>query len=181
MRTNFLIIFIFLTTSLAFGQKKEFESPSQTNKQSSILFKTLIYDFGKITHESEAKAVFVFKNISKHNIKLTNVQTTCGCTAAEWPREEIAKRKKQKIIIQYDSRIIGKFQKYIYVYVAGLNDPIQLQIKGEVLPSEINQNEKEQSNTDKKQNSFEIKEVKREVDNKSIEQPKNKINNNQKN
>lgn len=170
MRIRFLIISILFISSISFGQNNNFASPAQTNKQASILFKTLIYDFGKIAHESEAKAVFIFKNISKHNIKLTNVQTTCGCTGAEWPREEIAKRKKQKIIIQYDSRIIGKFQKYIYVYVEGLADPVQLQIKGEVLASEIDKNLKDGFKTDNQQKAIKNKLAKKEIDTKNAEQ-----------
>ncbi len=134
MKTRFLLFAFIFCSSLSFAQKQEFESPAKTSKQSTVLFKNLVYDFGKIKHQSEAKAVFVFKNISKQPVKLTNVQTSCGCTAADWPREEIAKRKKQKISIVYDSRIIGKFTKYAYVYVEGQDDPIQLQIKGEVLP-----------------------------------------------
>lgn len=134
MKTKFLFFALILCSGFVFGQNKDFESPATTSKQSAILFKSLIYDFGKIKHESEAKAVFIFKKVSKKPVKLTNVQTSCGCTAADWPREEIAKRKKQKISIVYDSRIIGKFTKYAYVYVEGQDDPIQLQIKGEVLP-----------------------------------------------
>ncbi len=168
MKTRFLLFAFIFCSSLSFAQKQEFESPAKTSKQSTVLFKNLVYDFGKIKHKSEAKAVFVFKNISKQPVKLTNVQTSCGCTAADWPREEIAKRKKQKISIVYDSRIIGKFTKYAYVYVEGQDEPIQLQIKGEVLPSDTQEQAIEnKTNVSKKENKT-----------KSMNQKKKKINNN---
>lgn len=168
MKTRFLLFAFIFCSSLSFAQKQEFESPAKTSKQSTVLFKNLVYDFGKIKHQSEAKAVFVFKNISKQPVKLTNVQTSCGCTAADWPREEIAKRKKQKISIVYDSRIIGKFTKYAYVYVEGQDDPIQLQIKGEVLPSDTQEQAIDnKTNVSKKENKT-----------KSMNQKKKKINNN---
>ena len=128
MKTKFYFCINFMFR-FVFGQNKDFESPATTSKQSAILFKSLVYDFGKIKHESEAKAVFVFKKVSKKPVKITNVQTSCGCAAADWSREEITNKKKQKISIVYDSRIIGKFTKYAYVYVEGQDEPIQLKLK----------------------------------------------------
>jgi len=82
MKTKFLFFALILCSGFVFGQNKDFESPATTSKQSAILFKSLIYDFGKIKHESEAKAVFILKKVSKKPVKITNVQTSCGCTAA---------------------------------------------------------------------------------------------------
>jgi hypothetical protein len=168
MKTRFLLFAFIFCSSLSFAQKQEFESPAKTSKQSTVLFKNLVYDFGKIKHESEAKAVFIFKKVSKKPVKITNVQTSCGCTAADWSREEITNKKKQKISIVYDSRIIGKFTKYAYVYVEGQDDPIQLQIKGEVLPSDTQEQAIDnKTNVSKKENKT-----------KSMNQKKKKINNN---
>ncbi|HOE39438.1 MAG TPA: DUF1573 domain-containing protein [Bacteroidales bacterium] len=168
MKTKLLLFALILCSSFVFGQNKDFESPAKTSKQSIILFKSLVYDFGKIKHESEAKAVFVFKKVSKKPVKITNVKTSCGCAAADWSREEITNKKKQKISIVYDSRIIGKFTKYAYVYVEGQDEPIQLQIKGEVLPSDTQEQAiGNKTNVSKKENKI-----------KSMNQKKNKINNN---
>jgi hypothetical protein len=132
MKTSVLIIVALLTFSYVNAQKTDSKEPEQTEKQGVILFKKLVYDFGTIEYGSEAVAVFVFKNMTKQPVKLTNVKTSCGCTGAEWPREEIAKKKKNKITVTYDSKRVGKFQKTIYVYVEGQENPIQLEIKGEV-------------------------------------------------
>jgi hypothetical protein len=136
MKTSVLIILGMLTFSTIFAQKTETKEPTQTEKQGIIVFKSLVYDFGTIPYASPAVAVFTFKNITKSPIKLTNVKTSCGCTGAEWPREEIAKKKKGKITVTYDSKRVGKFNKTVYVYVEGQENAIQLEIKGEVSPQE---------------------------------------------
>ncbi len=134
MKTSILIILALLTFSSINAQKAESKEPEKTEKQGIIIFKSLTYDFGTIDYDSEAVAIFVFKNMTKQSVKLTNVKTSCGCTGAEWPREEIAKKKKNKITVKYDSKRVGKFQKTVYVYVEGQENPIQLEIKGEVSP-----------------------------------------------
>lgn len=136
MRTTVLLAAILLFSSALFAQEKKNEEPTQTEKPSVIIFKSTVYDFGKIEYGSDATAVFVFKNITKKPVKLTNVKTSCGCTAADWPKDEIAKKKKQKITVTYDSRRMGNFNKTIYVYIEGQDNPIQLEIKGEVIKTE---------------------------------------------
>lgn len=136
MKTTVFFAAILLFSTALFAQEKKNEEPKQTEKPTVILFKSTVYDFGKIEYGSDAIAVFVFKNVTKKPVKLTNVKTSCGCTAADWPKEEIAKKKKQKISVTYDSRRMGSFNKTIYVYIEGQENPIQLEIKGEVVKTE---------------------------------------------
>ncbi len=148
MKTSVLIIVALLTFSYVNAQKPESKEPAKTEKQGVILFKNTVYDFGTIEYGSEAVAVFVFKNMTKQPVKLTNVKTSCGCTGAEWPREEIAKKKKNKITVTYDSKRVGKFQKTIYVYVDGQDNPVQLEIKGEVSPNNGDQQKTDSKSSD---------------------------------
>ncbi len=124
-----LVLFI----SLSFAQNSEEPLPA---KNSYISFKSVVYDFGTLEYGAEAKGEYTFKNISKETVKLTNVKASCGCTGTEWPREEIKKNKKETISVTYDTKRVGKFHKTIYVYVDKAENPIQLQIKGTVLPKE---------------------------------------------
>jgi hypothetical protein len=105
----------------------------QIGKQGSIVFKSTVYDFGKILKGSDGKAEFVFKNISKQPILISNVKPSCGCTEANWTKEPIKKNKKGKISATYNTQNIGKFQKTISVYIEGQEQAIQIEIKGEVL------------------------------------------------
>lgn len=139
MKSIFIITSLMLLGCGVFAQDKKHEEPSKTEKQTVILFKTTVCDIGSVEHGAEAKAIFTFKNITKKPIKLTNVKASCGCTAVDWPREEVAKKKKQKISITYDSNRVGRFSKTVYVYIDGQENPIQLEIRGEVLPQSNNQ------------------------------------------
>jgi len=136
MKYLFVFALVCLTTSYSFSQEKVKPEPENTQKTGSIVFKNLEYDFGVLDYNAEAIAVFTFKNITKKPVKLTNVRASCGCTGTEWPREEIAKKKKGEITVTYNSKIVGKFNKTVYVYVEGIDNPIQLVIKGEVLNQE---------------------------------------------
>lgn len=120
--------------------------PEKTLRSGNLVFKSLDYDFGKVEYASDKKGVFEFKNVSKKPAKITNVQTFCGCTGADWPREEIKKKSKGKIIISYDTKRVGKFNKSVMVYIEGATEPLQLRISGEVMPQNTNN-----TDTEKKQ------------------------------
>jgi hypothetical protein len=165
MRTIIFVAITMLLSFSAFAQKATEKEPQTTEKTGSIVFKSLVYDYGTMNYGDEAIAVFEMKNITKSPIKLTNVKTSCGCTGAEWPREEIAKKKKAKITVTYNSKNVGKFEKNIYVYVENQADPIQLTIKGEVLPQEnsvIQENGKTETSPQKNEKSNATKSVTKE-------------------
>ena len=136
-----------LFAGIAFSQekvvKKVSTTPTETNdekveKRSSIVFDKLVHDFGAMEKGGDASCVFTFKNVSKKPVTLTNVKTYCGCTAADWPKEPVAKKKKGTIKVKYDSNRIGKFTKTIKVYVDGEENPIQLEIKGTIISPNAN-------------------------------------------
>jgi hypothetical protein len=86
-----------------------------------------------IPYESKDLFVFEFKNVSEKPATIQNVQTSCGCTAAEKPTEPIEPGKKSKISVSYDTTRIGSFTKTITVS-SDISDPIVLTIRGSVLP-----------------------------------------------
>ncbi|MBR5984167.1 MAG: DUF1573 domain-containing protein [Bacteroidales bacterium] len=145
MKRIFFVVAIMLIAGMAFSQenapKKEKKEKAQTEKvekRSSILFDKLVHDFGTMEKGGDASCVFTFKNVTKKPVTLTNVKTSCGCTAADWPKEPIAKKKKGSIRVKYDSNRIGKFTKTIKVYIDGEENPIQLEIKGTIVSTNAN-------------------------------------------
>ncbi len=162
MKTIKLSIFLILVCIFANAQEEQLPE-----KQSVILFNTTVYDFGNIPYNSEAKYEFIFKNISKESIALTNVRASCGCTSPEWSKEPIKKRNKGKVTITYDTRRVGNFSKSIYVYTNKSDQPVLLRVKGTVLspttedttakqaqksskPVKVSKNSKELKNTNNK-------------------------------
>ena len=104
--------------------------------KSPVAFKTLKTERAKIPYDSKEHFIFEFKNNGKTPLIITNVQTSCGCTAAEKPTEPIAKGKSSKIVVNYDTKRVGQFTKTITVTTNASTEPIILTITGKVLPQE---------------------------------------------
>lgn len=161
MKNTILIFVLIFSASFMFAQTNVKKETETTSRQSSIVFKQTVSDFGVIKYGEEAKGVFEFKNLSKKPVKLTNVRASCGCTGTEWPREEIKKRGKGTVSVSYDTRRVGKFHKNVYVYVDGSDQAIQLEVKGEVLPKDGSVIDSNQSgNKGSKKSSADINKVK---------------------
>jgi hypothetical protein len=127
-----------LIISLAIGfyscaQEKAFVS---SQSRGSIMFKTMGYDFGKLSFGQNAEYEFEFRNTSRNPVSITNVKTDCNCSSSEWTKGEIARRNTGYVKIKYDTREIGEFREYVYVYASDSDTPLQLSVKGEVVMPE---------------------------------------------
>ena len=150
MKRILFVVAIMLIAGVAFSQentaRKATAKPvtvsetqdGKVEKRSSIVFDKLVHDFGTMEKGGDASCVFTFKNVTKKPVTLTNVKTSCGCTAADWPKEPVAKKKKGSIKVKYDSNRVGKFTKTIKVYIDGSDVPIQLEIKGTIVSPNAN-------------------------------------------
>jgi hypothetical protein len=123
-----------LTLFLCFSQLFFAQSSENGKKttQPALRFTVLEIERQDIPYGSEDLFVFEFKNTSKKAAVITNVQTSCGCTAAERPETPIRKGKKGVIKVHYDTKRVGAFTKTITVF-SNVGDPIVLTIKGTVL------------------------------------------------
>ena len=64
------------------------------------------------------------------------MKASCGCTTPTWPREEIAAGATGEIVVRYNAKAVGPFNKSIRVNYEGRVDPVTLFIKGKVLAPE---------------------------------------------
>lgn len=127
---KFLQLSLFLVLSSAlFAQA---QPKAKKEAQPTLKFTVLEIERQNIPYGSEDLFVFEFKNTSKKAAVITNVQTSCGCTAAERPETPIRKGKKGVIKVHYDTKRVGGFTKTITVF-SNVGDPIVLTIKGTVL------------------------------------------------
>ncbi len=99
-----------------------------------IHFENLEHDFGIIPLNKVAEYSFLFSNSVKTPLIISDVQTSCGCTVPEWPKEPIKSGKNGIIKVKYDSAHPGVFHKTITIYYNGAGSPDTLTIKGEVAP-----------------------------------------------
>ncbi len=88
-----------------------------------IKFEQSEYDFGTMFQDEKVTHEYVFQNTGKSPLKITNVNTSCGCTAGKPPAGEIAPGEKSRISVTFASgRMRDRVTKHIYVTS---NDPAE--------------------------------------------------------
>lgn len=112
--------------------QEEGETPMTGPK---ISFTEKSWDFGDITQGDKVEHVFEFENIGNEPLILSDVRTTCGCTAPEWPREPIAPGAKGKVKVVFNSAgKMGMNNKVITVMSNAVNNPERVKIVSNVMP-----------------------------------------------
>jgi len=106
----------------------------QEEIKGEITFAVLEHNYGTIEYDANGTCEFEFTNTGKVVLTLNNVQASCGCTAPEWSKEPIKPGEKGKIIVKYNTKIAGTFQKSIKVFSNATVSPVVLIIKGDVKP-----------------------------------------------
>ncbi len=101
-----------------------------------VKFKELAHDFGKIKQNSPVTYNFVFTNITDKPVVIESATASCGCTTPVKPEAPVAKGKEDKIVAGFNAASAGLFNKIIYIKVAGVDQPMELKITGEVLSAE---------------------------------------------
>ncbi len=124
---------IFLMTILCLFTFTLFAQENQVAQNDSIVFDKLEHDYGTIERGGEGDCVFTFTNKGQKPLVLSNVNTSCGCTVPEWPREPIAPGETGKIKVKYNTNLAGIFNKSITVYSNAANSTVRLRIKGQVI------------------------------------------------
>lgn len=99
-----------------------------------IYFAETSYDFGDITQGDKVEHIFEFENTGNEPLILSDVRTTCGCTAPEWPREPVVPGEKSKIKIIFNSSgKMGMQNKVITVMSNAVNSPARVKIVTNVM------------------------------------------------
>jgi Protein of unknown function (DUF1573) len=110
---------------------------AQAKKADDVLkFKELTYDFGKIKQSTPVTHDFAFTNTSDAPVVIESAVASCGCTTPTKPEAPVAKGKDDRITAGFNAAAPGPFNKTITVKVAGIDQPLQLRITGEVLTAD---------------------------------------------
>ncbi|MBK8805383.1 MAG: DUF1573 domain-containing protein [Bacteroidales bacterium] len=114
---NVFLFFIFLIPILGFGQwgtgtqqldPNEFKGPK-------ISWVKEIHDFGTIKKNFPVEIKFEFKNTGNSALLITNVDPSCGCTAADYTKTPVMPGQTGFVLATYDATDVGKFSKSITV------------------------------------------------------------------
>jgi Protein of unknown function (DUF1573) len=138
MKKIFLSLFSLMMITAAFAQQTAPTTAVAATpaKPAVIQFPEAKYDFGKIKQGVPVNHSFAFKNISDKVVVIESATASCGCTTPVKPEKPVAKGKEDKIVAGFNAAAPGPFEKTIYVKVSGVDQPMELKIKGEVLKAE---------------------------------------------
>ena len=102
MKSLITLIFGFFVVFCAFAQEEQaiVDGPEITFEETS-------FDFGDIYQGDKVEHIFNLENTGTQPLIITNVQTTCGCTATEWPREPVLPGESASLKVNFNSA--GKF------------------------------------------------------------------------
>jgi Protein of unknown function (DUF1573) len=93
------------------------------------------FDFGKITDGDKVSHTWTFKNIGTHPLLLSNVQTSCGCTAPFFPKEPILPGQEGKITLEFNSAgKSGMVNKNALIMGNADNAPFSIGFSADVQP-----------------------------------------------
>lgn len=137
MKKSILIICAFVVSSIGLFAQTPVQAPAQPGTQDSIVFVTMMHDYGTIVQGSDGACEFKFTNKGKLPLVLSNVKASCGCTVPEWPQEPILPGKTSSIKVKYNTNNQGNFSKTITVNSNAINNTVILQIKGNVTPKTL--------------------------------------------
>ncbi|MEI9809051.1 MAG: DUF1573 domain-containing protein [Bacteroidota bacterium] len=110
-----------------------FVADAQTapDQQDVLKLKETEHDFGKIPQGKPVYYTFEIVNTGTTELKLDNVQASCGCTTPEWSREPIAAGATAQIKVGFNAAAEGNFEKMITI-TYNTSQTKLLKIKGSV-------------------------------------------------
>jgi hypothetical protein len=122
-----------LCLSRGFAQKDGSQKPLS---KADIQFREKQFDFSDIVQGDKVSKKFSFRNAGTEPLMILNVQTTCGCTATDWPKQPIPPGDSSSLMVTFNSaKKIGRINKIVTIYTNGLRPEERLKITGNVLPS----------------------------------------------
>lgn len=111
-------------------QKNEVVKIITTNP---LTWKSEIIEVGEIPQGSPKLIEFEFQNTGTSTIKITDVHGSCGCTATDYTKEDIAPGKTGIIKATYNAANVGTFSKTVTVKTTAEDGAKVLTFKGTVL------------------------------------------------
>lgn len=100
---------------------------------SALVFEEEVYQFESVAEGDTVTHTFTFTNKSKKPLSIYYIDTGCGCTAADYPLEDIAPNTTESVKITFDTHNkIGTQEKHIEIHT-NLGKKV-LTMKGLVYP-----------------------------------------------
>lgn len=101
--------------------------------QTSVETEKVLVEMGELDWQKPHDAVFTIKNIGNNLLVVDDIDTTCGCTSANYAKKPVGKGENLDITVTIKPKNKGYFEETITVYCNAENSPIQLKIKGNAI------------------------------------------------
>ncbi len=119
MKKTSIAIILFITVFLAGAASCEAQAGKATTVQTTgmdvLEVKENSFNFGKIPQGRPAVHNFDIVNTGPVDLRLENVQASCGCTTPEWSKEPIAPGTTAAIKVGYNAYAEGPFTKTVTI------------------------------------------------------------------
>ncbi|MCF6159369.1 MAG: DUF1573 domain-containing protein [wastewater metagenome] len=137
--TVFLFLLIKLGTAMGDIRKDGKIKDEKTINKPKIVFKEQVYDFGKVYIGETIKCTFKFKNDGTSELIISNVKSSCGCTAALVSKNKLLKDEEGEVDVTYHpGNYTGRVTKSVIVSSNDTNNPrCILTITGEIIEEVI--------------------------------------------
>jgi len=119
---TFVFCFSFAVTAYSVNKPKAMINWSET-----------AMDFGQVPYNKPIEVEFKFQNSGMFPLIINNVEPSCGCTVADFPKQPIPAGGEGSIKVTFDAKLSGYFSKTITVHSNTEEKITTLFIKGEVV------------------------------------------------
>ncbi len=106
---------------------------AEARKYPKIEFEKTTVDIGTFSEDDPVqKATFKFKNTGEKKLVINYVHTSCGCTAADFPKDFIAPGDSGQITVTYDGsgKLPGPMKKYVQIFTNCKDELTRIFIQG---------------------------------------------------
>ena len=112
-------------------QGREVKSDDEDNVVQTIVDVDKVSTFmGNFDWHQEQKVIFSLKNVGDGPLVIEGVNTSCGCTIVDYPKEPVQPGKELVLTVTYKAERPEHFNKTITVYCNAKSSPILLKISG---------------------------------------------------
>lgn len=108
--------FIFVLALILSGRIVLAQDSTKIANGPKIKLAETTFDFGTVTQGTAVKHIFKFKNVGTDTLKIEQVRSSCGCTAAE-SSKIIPPQKDGQIEVNFNTASqMGKVSKTVYIF-----------------------------------------------------------------
>lgn len=90
-------------------------------------------ELGQVEYKRPVSVTYILKNNTSNTVNIKSVETSCGCTKAEYEGNTIAPNSEMKMNVTYDALLLGQFFRTVTVVTDADEAPIELSMSGKVV------------------------------------------------